>query len=228
MTVVNAAHHATRVDGSIPDLGDPDKSRVFTNDKGWTISLSDGFVVTAAARLETCDGDQVEVELPFGPFPEYWTAQDKNSVNFGSVDLPEGTYCKLIVEYGRYQKSVADEAFDTPFPVKNLERVEGRTIYLAGYADRPDGMGGYVTKNFGFYSDQTVQVALDISKINLVGGPFQITGDEVATPNITVLKAYDAFFQGIDFDALDEAAVNERLPAILTASTGIVQGTAVH
>lgn len=228
LTVLNAAHHGTRVDGKLPNLGDPEKARVFVNDKGWTITLSAGFVVTATAQLEDCDGATVDIGTPFGPFPEYWTEQDKNVTDFGYVDLPEGTYCKLTLEYGRYQTAVANTAEDTPFPIKDPAEVEGRTIYLAGYAEKPDGMGGSITQNFGLESDQTIRVPLDLSTLSASGGAFTITGKENATPNLTVLKAYDALFQGVEFDKLDVAAFNASLPERLTANTTIISGTAIY
>jgi hypothetical protein len=228
LTVVNAAHHGTRVDGKLPNLGDPEEARVFTNDMGWTINLIEGFAVTSTAVIESCDGTQIVVGTPFGPFPEYWTEQDKNVVDFGYADLPKGTYCKLILEYGRYQANVASAADDQPFPIKDLMQVEGRTLFLAGYAEKPDGVGGTITQNFGLETDQTVQVPLDLSAAGVNGGPFKITGEENATPNLTVLKAYDALFQGVEFDKLDTAAFNASLPKRLTDSTSVIYGTTVY
>lgn len=228
LTVINAAHHGTRVDGKLPDLGDTDKARVFVNDQGWTVTLSAGFVVTAFAQLETCDGETIEVGTPFGPYPEYWSEQDKNVTDFGFADLPEATYCKLILEYGRYQSSVAGMAEDTPFPVKDVTEVEGRTVLLAGYAEKDDGMGGSITHNFVLESDQTIRVPLDLSKISPSGGAFTITGDENATPNLTILKTYDALFQGVDFASLDTDAFNKALPERLIANTSIISGTAIY
>lgn len=227
-TILNAAHHGARVDGQLPDYGEPEQSRVFTNDMGWTITLSEGFVVTAAAQLEACDGEPVAVEMPFGPFPEYWVAQDKNVTDFGIAELPQGKYCKLILDYGRYRGDVAAAATDVPFPVKRPEIVEGRTLYLLGYASKPDGAGGEISQNFIFESAETIRVDLDLSKLSLSGGPFSIAGDEVAPPNLTVLKAYDALFQGVDFANLDVAAYNASLPDRLIANTSIVLGTSVY
>lgn len=225
--IVNAAHHGTRVDGQLPNLGDPEQPRVFTNDMGWTITLAEGFVVTAAAQLEDCEGTPVDVSLPFGPFPEYWVEQDKNVTDFGYVDLPAGTYCKLILEYGRYRSDVAATATDVPFPVRRAEIVEGRTLYLLGSATKPDGMGGEIGQSFVLESDETVRVTLDMSQLSASGGPFSISGDEVSPPNLTVLKAYDALFTGVDFANLDVAAYNASVPERLIANTSIILGTSV-
>jgi hypothetical protein len=226
-TVFNAAHHGSRVEGMLPDLGDPEKPRIFVNDLGWTITLSEGFVVTTAAQLESCEGETVEIETPFGPYPEYWSEQDKNVTDFGTAEVPEDKYCTLILEYGRYRSDVALMAEDTPFSIKNLDQVEGRTIYLAGYAERPDGMGGAIVHNFGLETDMTVQVRLDLAKIK-DGLPFEITGGENATPNLTVLKAYDALFKGVDFDKLDVAAFNQSIPQRLADNTTVILGTSVY
>lgn len=227
-TVVNAAHHAARgEDGTLPNYGDPENPRIFTNDTGWTITLVEGFVVTTSARIETCDGEAVTLGLPFGPLPEYFLDQDINVVNFAALDLDPAEYCTLIIEYGRYQSTVAAMAEDMPFPVQDRALIEGATIYLAGYADKPDGMGGLITKNFGFRSDQTVRVDLDISKLE-DGEPWRIRGDEPGMRALTVLKTYDEFFKGIDFEDYDKAAVEADLPKRLAAQTGIIAGTNLY
>ncbi len=227
-TVINAAHHAARgEDGKLPNYGDPDRPRVFTNDLGWIITLSEGFVVTTAAKIEPCSGDGVPLDLPFGPYPEYWLDQDVNVIDFATTDLAAAKYCNLIIEYGRYQRSVATMADDKPFPVKDLGRAEGTTLYLAGYADKPDGKGGMITKNFGFRSDQTIIVNLSLEELD-DGEAWRIVGDEPGMRNLTVIKTYDEFFDGIDFDALDVAAVEAELPARLARQTRVISGTSVY
>ena len=227
-TVINAAHHATRgEDGKLPNYGGPSEERIFTNDLGWVITLSDGFVVTTAAKIEPCDGAGVPMSLPFGPLPEYWLDQDVNVVDFAGVDLEADKYCNLIIEYGRYQGELAAMAADTPFAVRDLSRVEGTTLYLAGYADKPDGKGGMITKNFGFRSDQTIIVNLDMRTLD-DGAEWRITGDEPNIRNLTVIKTYDDFFKGVDFETLDQAAFEAELPARLAAQTRVITGTSVY
>jgi hypothetical protein len=228
-TIINAAHHGMRgPDGKLPSYGEEEKARVFVNDLGWTITLSDGFVVTTAARLETCEGEQVDVTLPFGPFPEYWLAQDKNVEDFAQIELAEGEYCRLIVEYGRYRSDVASMAEDEPFPVRDLQKLADTTLYLGGYADRPDGNGGTITHSFSFRTDQTVRVELDLSTLGKDGTPWRVSGDELSSLNLTVLKTYDVFFQGVDFDALDVPAIEAKLPQMLADNTTIISGTSVY
>ncbi len=226
-TVINAAHHAARgEDGKLPNYGNPGEERIFTNDLGWVITLSDGFVVTTAAKIEPCEGEGVATNLPFGPLPEYWLDQDVNVVDFADVDLAADKYCNLIIEYGRYQSDLAKMAMDKPFAVRDPARVEGTTLYLAGYADKPDGKGGMITKNFGFRSDQTVIVNLDMRTLD-DGEEWRITGDEPNMRNLTVIKTYDEFFKGVDFETLDQAAFEAELPARLAAQTRVITGTSV-
>ena len=227
-TVINAAHHAARgEDGKLPNYGEPNRPRIFTNDLGWTITLSEGFVVTTAAKIEPCDGEGVAMDLPFGPYPEYWLDRDVNVIDFAGVDLHADEYCNLIVEYGRYQRDVAVMAEDHPFSVQDAARIEGTTMWLAGYADKPDGKGGMTTKNFGFRSDQTIIVTLDLRTLD-DGGPWHITGDEPGMRNLTVVKTYDDFFSGVDFDTVDQAAFEAELPARLAKQTRVISGTSVY
>lgn len=227
-TIVNGAHHAARVeDGTLPNYGEDERPRIFTSDTGWIITLSDGFVVTTSARIETCDGEAVTLGLPFGPFPEYWIDQDINVVDFALLDLEPAEYCTLIIEYGRYQSDVAAMASDQPFPIQDRARIEGATVFLAGYADKPDGKGGMVTKNFGFRSDQTIRVDLDLRTLD-DGKPWRIKGDEPNNRSLTVIKTYDEFFNGIDFESFDQAAVEAELPKRLAAQTRVISGTNVY
>jgi len=229
VTAINGAHHAARnEEGVLPNYGDPEETRVFTNDLGWTINLNDGFVVTTAVRIETCDGEGVELEMPFGPFPEYWLERDRDVTDFARGPLREGKYCSLIVEYGRYLAEAAATAADAPFPVRSAERIEGVTLSLVGYAERDDGMGGVVSRPFAFSTAETIIVTVPIDELSMKGGPFTISGEELNHQNLTVSKTYDQFFAGIDFDALDEAAVEAELPRLLAEQTGVILGTSLY
>lgn len=228
VTAINGAHHAGRNDaGVLPDYGGDGESRVFTNDLGWTITLTDGFVVTTAVRIETCDGEGVDLEMPFGPFPEYWLDLDKNVNDFARGPLKSGEYCKLIVEYGRYLADTAAMASDAPFPVNSLERIEGTTLSLVGYAERDDGMGGVESKSFALRSAETVNVALSLETVSPKGGRFRIAGDEANRVNLTVAKTYDEFFAGVDFATFDPAALEAELPRLLGEQTSVVLGTSL-
>lgn len=179
-TTINGAHHAARdMDGKLPNYGEPGQERIFTNDLGWIITLSEGFVVTTAVKIEPCEGEGLAMGLPFGPFPEYFLDRNVNVVDFAGIDLDAGKYCNLIIEFGRYQSEQAAMAEDQPFAVQDRTRLEGTTIYLAGYADKTDAMGNRITKNFGFRSAQTVIKTLDLGTLD-DGEAWQIVGDKPA------------------------------------------------
>lgn len=226
-TVVNGAHHGARDEsGTVPNYGGAGEARIFDNDLGWHIVLSEGFVVATAAKIEPCEGEGVPLGLPFGPFPENLTDLDARVTDFALIDLRADEYCNLIVEFGRYQGSVAAMAEDEPFPIGNLSNVEGASIFLAGTAEKPDGMGGSTVINFGFRSEQTVIVNLDMSTLE-DGGPWTITGDEPNGRALTVAKTYDEFFRGVDFATVDKAAFEKELPDRLAAQTRLVLGTTI-
>jgi hypothetical protein len=228
-TVLNAAHHAARgTDGALPSYGGDMEARIFTNDLGWRIVLSEGVVVTTAAKIERCESEDagVALGLPFGPYPESMLDLDAVVTDFALMELDSGTYCNLIVEYGRYQAAVAAMAEEVPFAKPAVKDLEGATIYLAGTATKPDGMGGMTVVNFGFRSEQTIIVELDMSKLE-DGGPWTITGDELNPRSLTVAKTYDEFFRGVDFSTVDKAAFETELPARLAAQTRLVLGTSI-
>ncbi|PCC74780.1 hypothetical protein SAMN02745121_06040 [Nannocystis exedens] len=219
------SHHGTRDEnGVLPNYGEADAARVFVNDKGWQVALQEGVVVMTAAQVESCAGESFDFELPYGPFPEYQLAQDQDLVDFASVELPEGTYCKLRVEYGRYQSSLAEQAFDTPYKVEGHASIEGLTIYLAGTAVDPSG--AHETANWKFETNQTSIVELDLSTAD-DGRPFSITGKEPGGRALTVAKTYDAYFRGVDFSDYDPEAISGRLLEILSAETYVIVGAQV-
>ncbi|WAS97847.1 hypothetical protein [Nannocystis punicea] len=219
------SHHGTRDgNGVLPNYGEADAARVFVNDKGWEINLAEGVIVMTAAQVESCAGESFDFELPYGPFPEYQLAQDQDLVDFAAVELPEGTYCKLRVEYGRYQSSLAEQAFDTPFQVHGHASVEGLTVYLAGTAADPTG--AKEGANWKFQTSQTSIVELDLSKAD-DGRPFRITGKEPGGRALTVAKTYDAFFRGVDFSDFDAEAISGRLLEVLKAETYVIVGAQV-
>lgn len=222
------SHHGTRgMDGQLPNYGEPDAARIFVNDKMWEVSLAEAIIVTTSAQIEACDGATFDFKLPYGPLPEYQLWQDKDLIDFGSIDLPEGTYCKLRIEYGRYQAAAAASAPDTPYKVEGHADVEGMTVYLAGTAENVDPNGDGKVVNWGLKTNGTAIAELDLSKID-GGGPFAIRGDEPGGRALTVAKTYDAFFKGLDFAAFDQAAADAGLLGVLTAETYVIAGVQVY
>jgi hypothetical protein len=219
------SHHGTRgEDGMLPDFGAPDAARIFVNDQGWEVTLAEGVIVMTAAQIESCVGESFDFTLPYGPFPEHLLAQDKDLVDFAVIDLPEGQYCKLRVEYGRYQAALAEQAFDTPYTIKGHAPIEGKTIYMSGTASRADGTGAI--ENFGFESANTVIAELDLSASE-DGRPFTITTKEPGGKALTVAKTYDAFFRGLDFLSYEKATIDAGLLDVLKAETYVVVGPQV-
>lgn len=220
-------HHGTRLDtGELPDFGVPDAARIFPNDMGWEITMQEGVIVTTVAQIEACGGEVFTFSMPYGPLPEYQLDRDQDLIDFATTTLPEGTYCTLRIEYGRYQKAAADAAEDTPYALKGYADVEGLTVYLAGTAEDIAGSSGKIV-NWGFKTGETAIVEIDISKLD-GGSPFRITGDEPAGRALTVVKTYDAFFRGIDFLNYDPAAVDAGLLGVLSEETYVVVGTQVY
>src|SRR5262245_15570532 len=152
------SHHGTRLEsGMLPDYGQPDAARVFSNDMGWEVTMSEAVIVTTSVQIESCDGATIEFSTPYGPLPEYQLDLDKDIVEFASATLPEGSYCTLRLEYGRYQASAAAAAADTPFALQGHADVEGLTVYLAGTAEDVAGSSGKVV-NWGFKTANTAIV----------------------------------------------------------------------
>lgn len=219
------SHHGTRDEtGMLPNFGEPEAARIFVNDAGWEITLAEAVIVMTAAQIESCVGESFDFQLPYGPFPEHQLAQDKDLVDFATVDLPEGEYCKLRVEYGRYQAALAAQAFDTPYTLKGHAPIEGLTVYLSGTAEREDGTGEVA--NFGFQTANTAIVELDLSASE-EGHPFTITTKEPGGKALTVAKTYDAFFRGVDFADYDKALVEASLLEVLKAETYVKVGPQV-
>lgn len=221
------SHHGARLgSGMLPDYGPPDAARVFPNDAGWEVTMSEAVITTTAAQIESCDGETHTFSTPYGPLPEYQLDRDKDIVEFASVSLPEGTYCKLRVEYGRYQAAAAAEAPDTPYELQGHAEVEGLTVYMAGTAERI-GSDPREIVNWGFKTANTAIVEIDISKLD-DGKPFTVTGEEPGGRALTVGKTYDAFFRGLDFKAYDPAMIDATLLDVLSDETYVVVGSQVY
>lgn len=221
------SHHGMRLEsGMLPDYGPPDAARVFSNDMGWEVTMSEAVIVTTSAQIESCDGETFAFSMPYGPLPEYQLDRDKDLIDFASATLPEGTYCTLRIEYGRYQAAAAAAADDTPYALQGYAEIEGLTVYLAGTAEDVGGMTGEVV-NWGFKTANTAIVEIDISELD-GGQPFTITGDEPGGRALTVAKTYDAFFRGLDFKSYDPAAIEASLLDVLGDQTYVLVGSQVY
>lgn len=218
------SHHGMRLmDGALPNYGEPDAARVFVNDQGWEVTLSEAVIVNTSAQIESCSGQVYDFELPYGPLPEFQLDQDKDLIDFARVSLPKGTYCTLRVEYGRYLAADVAMAVDTPYVVKGHQDMEGLTVYLAGTAENASGD----VVNWGADTPNTIIVELDLKTIE-DGKPFQIRGNEPGGKAMVVAKTYDAFFRGVDFAAFNRETFETGLLDVLKAETYVRLGTSVY
>ncbi len=209
--VVYTAHHGTPQNGFFPDRGGDGDARVFDNDMGWHIVLTNAYVVTAAVQLGGCKGQQVPVDMYWGPCPENMTTTDLDSAAIGGTLTPAGLYCEIAVEYGNYDPNVSGSS-EVKHPIPDDPEVVGATIYLAGYAEKD---GDSVPFELRF--TDTVATTLDISTID-DGQPFRVEKGTMQA-ELTLSKTYDGFFAGIDFANVDEAAWTAQLGEILLDET---------
>jgi hypothetical protein len=218
------SHHGSRgEDGVLPNCGGDGAARIVTTDLGWEIILSEAVIVMTAAQIESCTGETFNFDLPYGPLPESQLDRDLDRIDFAMTELPEGSYCKLRVEYGRYQSALAEQAFDEPYPIQTSAPIEGLTIYLAGQAKSPTGE----KVHFGFQTANTELVELDLSASEN-GRPFTITTKEPGGKTLTVAKTYDAFFRGLDFSDFDEAELEASLLKVLNGETYVIAGSQLY
>ena len=119
--------------------------------------------------------------------------------------------------------SIDDEVQDTRHETPTNEAVDGTTVYMQGGAT----LGGDEFVQFELATPDTVVVELDISEIEGPGAPFNVAHREDFPKELLVSKTYDRFFDGIDFDTYDPAAVEARLPDVLEGQTRVSEGTLV-
>ena len=61
----------------------------------------------------------------------------------------------------------------------------------------------------------------------MAGGPPTINADEAFPVDLTLSKTYDRFFDGIDFNAFDEADIEQNVLAMLEEDSRVAVGTRV-
>lgn len=215
-----ATHHATPEDGVFPDRGDEDRARIFDNDTGWEIVLSESYVTITGTQLVGCDGTIRPIDLFWGPCPEDMTLRDLETVTVSGARVPAGDYCGLQVQYGPYVLPEPTE--DSRHIVPENESMQGSSIFLRGAARRN---GESIP--FELVSEATAVVELDLSELEGPGAPMRVERAEEFPKELTVTKTYDRYFDGIDFSNYDPAELEARLTDILVAQTRVVDGTVV-
>lgn len=211
---VFATHHASPEDGRIPDRGGDGQSRVFDTDEGWTVTLTQGYVVTTGVTLHRCDGAAEPVELFWGPFAEDILDTDLDLFTVGSAEVEPGRFCSMTVHYGTYD---AQEGAAGP----EADVVDGATVYLHGLAERGDESVPFEVRAQG-----GVDVDLDLSSME-DGAPLRVTGEESFPVELTLSKTYDRFFDAIDFTAMAQLDMGEHVLGVLEGETRVAPGTRV-
>lgn len=222
---VFATHHATPEDGGFPGRGAEDMPRVFDNSEGWTVTMLEGYVTISAVTLVGCNGSEHPLNMFWGPCPEDLKDQDLATLTVAGNRVNEGNYCELRVTYAAYQTPVIDEDHDeTRHETPSNPAVQGATVYLRGGAQLGEGE----FTQFELTTPASVVVNLDLSNIEGEGRPLNVAHREDFPKELLVSKTYDRFFDGIDFAALDEAALEASLPEVLEEQTAVSLGTIVQ
>ncbi|MCH9682657.1 MAG: hypothetical protein K0V04_14575 [Deltaproteobacteria bacterium] len=221
---VFATHHATPENGGFPSRGEHDMPRQFESDQGWGITLLEAYVTISSVTLIGCNGTERPLKMFWGPCPEDLRDEDLDTLTVAGNRVNDGDYCTLRIEYSPYQTPVIDdEDQETRHQTPTNDSVQGATIYLNGGA-RMDGDMESVP--FELRSTASMIVDLDLSEIE-DGRPLNVAHREDFPKELLISKTYDRFFDGIDFDAFDPAALEQALPGILRDQTRISAGTLV-
>ena len=217
-----ATHAGTPDDMGWPDYGDSVTTRVFMNDLGWQLSLSESYVTTAAVYLVRCDANVgTEIEMFWGACPEDFIAtDDRESLALGAVTIADGQYCRVDVTFGPYIPS--PESHEHINPANPM--IEGNTLLITGVARR--GMGDELEEvPFQLTSDATVTARDNIALIEN-GRPLTLE-DESFARDLTILKTYDTFFDGVDFATATPADIEAAVLASLELDTRVYPGSDV-
>lgn len=217
-----ATHAGTPTDDGFPDYGDSITTRVFTNDLGWQLSLAEVYVTTAEVRLVECSASSGQaIEMFWGARPEDFVgADDRKSLALGAVTLDDGHYCHVDITFGPYLPS--PRSADQPKPKNPM--IEGNTILIVGTARRGEG-ATLEEVPVQLVSDATVTARADIAEIDN-GQPFTLD-DEHFPRDLTILKTYDTFFDGIDFSVATPADIEAAVLASLERDTVIYPGNEI-
>lgn len=208
-----ATHAGTMGPEGYPDYGDSETTRVFMTDSGWQISLSEAYITTAEVRLIECSGPGTPIEMFWGPCPEaFVSADDLHSVPLGGVTIPDGDYCGIDVVFAPF---IPPEDGDDHVAI-GTDKILDNTIVVAGVARR--GMGPDLEEHpFEIISKASATARLDISTLEN-GGPVRLE-DESFPRDLTIIKTYDTFFDGVDFSVDGPAEIEAAIFAALEIDT---------
>ncbi len=209
LVTVFANHHATPTDGFVPDRGGDGELRVFENDQGWTVHLTDGLITTQGVTLHRCDGAEAPIEFYFGSVAEDLRSADLERQTMGGTDVGAGELCGATIHYGPFSAATDDPPGET-----SSAEMDGLTIFLQGYAERGEEILPFEIRVQG-----AVDVFSDLA--DRPDGPLRIKGDEPFPVELTVSKTYDRFFDGVDFGTLTPDDLSNNALAVLELETRI-------
>jgi hypothetical protein len=215
-----ATHAGTEGQEGYPDYGDEETTRVFTTEDGWQIALSETYVTTAEVHFVRCEESAgTSIEMFWGPCPEsFVSTNDLESVPLGAVTVTDGLYCGIDVTFGPF---VPPEGGDEHIAVGNT-MIQDNTIVIVGVARRGEG-AALEEVPFEIVSDAVITASLDISKLEQ-GKPLKLE-DENFPRDLTIVKTYDRFFDGIDFATATPAELETAVLAALEFDTQVHDGT---
>lgn len=215
-----ATHAGTPTADGYPDYGDSQTTRVFMTDMGWQISLAEAYITTAEIRLVQCGAGGTPIEMFWGPCPEDFVGtNDLKSVPLGAVTVDDGDYCGIDVIFAPF---VPPPPQDDPHVAPGNPMIVDNTVVIIGVARRGEG-NSLEEVPFQVISDKKATARLDISTID-EGGPFHLE-DENFTRDLTVIKTYDTFFDGVDFSSASPADLEAAVFAALELDTNPYNGT---
>lgn len=214
-----AAHAGMPTDTGFPDYGDAGSTRVFLTDLGWEVALEQAYVTTQDIRLVRCGKQSgTEIEMFWGTCPEdFVTAQDRETLPLGAVTIEDGRFCAVEVVFGPYVDDGDQEHTKPSNPA-----VVGATVLIEGVARRDPGDGMLIEVPFSIRFEDELVAELDVSKLD-GGQPFALANESYAR-NLSVLKTYDRFFDGIDFVSAGQADLEAAVKASLELDTRIYDG----
>jgi hypothetical protein len=206
-----STHHATPQNGAFPMRDGPPK---FMNDQGWEVLLADAFITTTGLTLHSCAGaEKANVEMYWGALPEDLNLQDLETSPMGGVQLSSGNWCGVTVHYGPFMPGGADD-----YQMPNPEAI-GTTLFLHGLATKDDQI-----IPFDVSVSQPLDVLIPLTDI-ASGTPLKVTNQN--DPDLTISKAYDKLFQGVDFASASQMELNDVSFAALRDYTYVTLGTVI-
>jgi hypothetical protein len=220
---VLSTHHATSPDGLPPPRAEDRAPRTFTSDLGWTITMSSAYVNQVGANLIDCEGRDNFLDSYFGHLAEWMNGMDLVTTTLAGDVVESGRYCVLVVEYGPYDPNAAASA-GSRHPRPTEPAMVGASVWIEGTAVRE----GLDPVPFTLSTAERAFVRFDLR--GLEGDPasgIEISDSAAFPTELTVSKAYDRFFDGVDFANLDVPALEATLASTIGVHTFVSLGGVV-